>query len=76
MVSHSVCCEKWYSIFIETINTSVESYSFTLQETSYNVVLLQATTGLGRFQIYSRIASIFVLLSAHVKTAVYQGMVM
>ena len=25
---------------------------------------------------YSRIARIFVLLSAHVKTAVYQGMVM
>ena len=40
-------------------------YSFTLQETSFNVVF-RATTGLCRVKIYPRITRTFVLLSAHV----------
>ena len=48
-------------------------YSFTLQETSSNVAF-RATTRLCRVNIYPRNARTFVLLFAHVKTAVYQGM--
>ena len=72
--------KKWYSIYIEPSTQLLKvfsdtKYSFTLQETSSNAVF-RATTKLCRVKIYSRIARIFVLLSAYVKTAVYQGMVM
>ena len=70
--------KNWYSIFIETTNISVKSVlrhrtfiHFT--ETSSNVVF-RATARLCRVKICPRIARIFVLLSAHVKKAVYQGM--
>ena len=81
MISHIVCCKrKSYSIFIQTINTTVKSVlrhknSFTSQEYS-SAVVFRATTRLCQVEIYCRIARIFVLLFAHVKTAVYQGLVM
>ena len=54
---------------------SALEYSFTLQETSSNVVF-RAKTRLCRVNIYLEFDRTFVLLSAHIKTAVYQGMVM
>ena len=57
------------SVFSDT------EYSFTLQETSSNMVY-RVTTRLCRVNIFPRIARISVLLSAYVKTVAYQGMVM